>query len=408
MSELHFEPTRTAGLEALSAFLPHAGADYAKLRNYDLPEQSHPHVSCLSPYVRHRMVTEEEVLRSVLGRHSLRAAEKFVQEVYWRTYWKGWLQMRPGVWSGYRAALSRCRDRLATEAGLRQAWEDACLGRTGLAPFDAWAQELSQTGYLHNHARMWFASIWVFTLRLPWELGADFFMRHLLDGDPASNTLSWRWVAGLQTKGKTYLARPSNIAKYTRGRFADMGDLARDAIALAGPAHPSRSALPTSDDWVPAPGTGVLLTEDDMSPGWLLEGGDTAVGAAALHGTKARSPLAVSERVLNFTEAALKDALSRNASRLGPAGPVTTDPQIIVAWARAQNLSRVLTSFSPVGPAAQQIRALRPLLEEAGIDLVTRIRPFDAEAWPHATHGFFRFKEHIPRLVGQLRGLRAA
>ncbi len=68
------------------------------------------------------------------------------------------------------------------------------------------------TGYLHNHARMWFASIWIFTLRLPWELGADFFLRHLLDGDPASNTLSWRWVGGMQTMGKTYLARADNIA----------------------------------------------------------------------------------------------------------------------------------------------------------------------------------------------------
>jgi deoxyribodipyrimidine photo-lyase len=65
-------------------------------------------------------------------------------------------------------------------------------------------QELVETGYLHNHARMWFASIWIFTLRLPWELGADFFLRHLLDGDAASNTLSWRWVAGLHTKGKHY------------------------------------------------------------------------------------------------------------------------------------------------------------------------------------------------------------
>ena len=62
---------------------------------------------------------------------------------------------------------------------------------------------------------MWFASIWIFTLNLPWQLGADFFMQHLLDGDPASNTLSWRWVAGIQTKGKNYLARKSNIEKYS-------------------------------------------------------------------------------------------------------------------------------------------------------------------------------------------------
>ncbi len=85
---------------------------------------------------------------------------------------------------------------------MRARWEQATTGRTGLACFDAWARELLDVGYLHNPARMWFASLWIFTLELPWALGADFFLRHLLDGDPASNTLSWRWVGGLQTPGK--------------------------------------------------------------------------------------------------------------------------------------------------------------------------------------------------------------
>ena len=78
---------------------------------------------------------------------------------------------------------------------------------------------------------MWFASIWIFTLRLPWALGADFFLRHLIDADAASNTLSWRWGAGLQTVGKTYLARTENIARYTNGRFAPRG-LAHDGTQL--------------------------------------------------------------------------------------------------------------------------------------------------------------------------------
>ena len=208
-----FDPTRTAALERLSAFVPLAGRAYAAQRNYDRP--GHDDVSRLSPYIRHRILTEEEVLRAVLGRHSLSAAEKFVQEVFWRTYWKGWLEQRPTVWSDYRRGLNGARNRIATEGGLRADWEAACRGDTGISAFDHWAKELADTGYLHNHARMWFASIWVFTLNLPWELGADFFMRHLLDADAASNTLSWRWVAGLQTVGKNYVARASNISKYT-------------------------------------------------------------------------------------------------------------------------------------------------------------------------------------------------
>ena len=68
---------------------------------------------------------------------------------------------------------------------------------------------------------MWFASIWIHTLELQWELGADFFLKHLLDGDPASNTLSWRWVAGIHTKGKNYIARKSNIEKYSNIKMLD-------------------------------------------------------------------------------------------------------------------------------------------------------------------------------------------
>ena len=98
---------------------------------------------------------------------------------------------------------------------IKQLYEKAIEGRTELTFFNDWVDEIKKNGYLHNHVRMWFASIWIFTLNLPWQLGANFFMEHLLDGDPASNTLSWRWVAGIQTKGKNYLARKSNITKYS-------------------------------------------------------------------------------------------------------------------------------------------------------------------------------------------------
>ena len=92
---------------------------------------------------------------------------------------------------------------MAKQSGLRRAFEGAVTGSTGIDGFDDWARELTHTGWLHNHARMWFAFIWIFTLELPWALGADFFLRHLVDGDPASNTLSWRWVAGLYTRAKS-------------------------------------------------------------------------------------------------------------------------------------------------------------------------------------------------------------
>ncbi len=163
--------------------------------------------------------------------------------------------MRPGLWTGYREGLRRGLDRLATEGGLRAVWEDACAGRTGIAGFDDWARQLVATGWLHNHARMWFASIWIFTLRLPWELGADFFLRHLLDGDAASNTLSWRWVAGLHTPGKTYLATADNIARNTGGRFRPAG-LAAVATPVAGQANPAPGPCPVGDAFRPGARSG--------------------------------------------------------------------------------------------------------------------------------------------------------
>jgi hypothetical protein len=78
---------------------------------------------------------------------------------------------------------------------------------------------------------MWFASIWIFTLKLPWQLGAEFFMKYLFDGDPASNTLGWRWVAGIQTIGKHYLASSSNINKYTNNKYLTI-QLNNDADAI--------------------------------------------------------------------------------------------------------------------------------------------------------------------------------
>jgi deoxyribodipyrimidine photo-lyase len=410
-----FVPTRAAGLAALEAFLPRAGGAYQSKRNYDLP--GHPHVSRLSPHIRHRLVTEAEVLQAVTARFSPRTAEKFIQEVCWRTYWKGWLEMRPSVWASYRAGVAQARNRLATEGGLRKGWEQACTGATGLAPFDHWARELVQTGYLHNHARMWFASIWTFTLGLPWELGADFFLRHLLDGDPASNTLGWRWVAGLQTPGKVYVARSSNISKFTEGRFGGVHGLAADPAPVDGLPNPPRGAPPASDVPDPAARTGFVLTEDDLSPGWLFDLAPAPVTTAVLGGVAHRSPLAPAAHVCAFTRGAVADCLDRHSADLGEIGPVTglgpeeeMDAQVaaIVGWARAARLDQVVAAYPPVGPACDAFARLRGALEAEGVAVATPIRPYDRDAWPHATHGFFRFKETIPQLLDRIAERPAA
>jgi deoxyribodipyrimidine photo-lyase len=387
-------PTREEALRRLSAFVPKAGRDYAARRNLDLP--GHPHVSVLSPYIRHRLVTEEEVLRAILGRHAPAAAGKSVQEVLWRTYWKGWLELRPTIWTDYRRSLRAALDRVQAEGGLRRDWEAACKGETGIDAFDHWARELVETGYLHNHARMWFASIWIFTLRLPWELGADVFLRHLLDGDPASNTLSWRWVAGLQTPGKHYLARPDNIARFTEGRFQPTG-LARAADPLTGPPHPPPLAPPRGDTPDPSKRTGLILTEEDLAPGFLLDR-IRPQGTLVLLSPARRSPLAVAPRVISFTEEAARDAAARHGDRLGPVA-WAGDPEDAATW--AGGFDQIVTPFAPVGPAREALDALP-------FRVLRLLRPFDAMCWPHATAGFFRFRERIPGILGELRGIRSA
>ncbi len=395
-------PTRESGLRRLQAFVPRAGRDYARLRNFDRGPGRHSDVSTLSPWIRHRMVLEEEVVRAVLQRHSLSQAEKFIQEVCWRTYWKGWLELRPGVWDQYRAGVSQAAAALADDPRLRNRWESAANGRTGIECYDAWAQELIDTGYLHNHARMWFASIWTFTLGLPWELGADLFLRHLLDGDPASNTLSWRWVAGLQTRGKTYLARSANIARYTEDRFRPGNELAAQATPLQGPAPPAPVNPPLSGVPDPVLPTGLLITEEDLHPDYLLDGGLQFTDFAVLRTTAGRSPLPVSARVLDFVDGALEDARLRIGSQVGRSAnsvQVLGDAHDTLDWARSLDLKQVVTAYPPIGPAAEAVSQMQKLFSTHGIRLVRVLREWDKAAWPHATHGFFRFRKQIPRII---------
>ncbi len=400
-----WSPRREEALRRLDAFSPKAGRAYAKLRNYDLGPGKHDHVSTLSPWIRHRLILEEEVVEAVLARHSFTAAEKFIQEVFWRTYWKGWLEMRPSVWGAYRRALRARIDELDRSTEVRNLWEAATVGRTGIDCFDAWARELVETGYLHNHARMWFASIWIFTLELPWELGADFFLRHLLDGDPASNTLSWRWVAGLQTRGKTYLARPDNIAKYTEGRFDARKRLSTAARPLESAPPPKPIAPPRRSSWDPTLPSGLLLTEEDLHPEFLLADNPPFRGLAVLRTTERRSRLSVSPLVLDFVDGAIDDACTRLGDQVPVMAPSTTesDPvQTVVHWAREMGLSQIVTPYIPVGPTAESALVLRDKLAENGIVLIAALRSWDLLAWPHATRGFFQFRGKIPAILAQL------
>lgn len=398
-----FTPTRLAGLEALAAFVPLAGTDYARERNHDAGP-GRTNVSSLSPYIRHRLLTEREVVAAVLERHRLSSAEKFVQEVFWRTYWKGWLELNPEAWRRYRRDLSE--DWIADPHGDATGFRDAIAGRTGIDAMDAWSRELIETGYLHNHTRMWFASIWIFTLGLPWQLGADFFYRHLLDGDAASNTLSWRWVAGLQTTGKTYLATASNISRYTDGRFSPVG-LATSARALVEEALPPRGVVPPAEDAPSRARVGLLLHEEDLDAASLLadrpELAGRVVATAICTDPDERSPSGASVAVRAFTAGAVDDAAARTRDAAGLPARVLADalPSTVLQWAESERVEALVMPYAPVGPVQERATALRATLASEDLPLTTIRRRWDELAWPHASRGFFPFRERIHDLLRQ-------
>ncbi len=167
-------------------------------------------VSRLSPYIRHGVLTLREVLDHVRERFAHRNLYKFIQELAWRDYWRRiWDSIGEGIWQDREPSKTRVTysDKLPSD------W-----GRTGLACMDGFVEELEETGYLHNHARMWQAAYLVHWRKVAWQVGAHWFLEHLVDGDPASNNLSWQWVASTFS-GKPYFFNRENLERYTEGRY---------------------------------------------------------------------------------------------------------------------------------------------------------------------------------------------
>ncbi len=371
---IQFVLTRDAALRQLQAVTPRLGRVYASERNTDAGPNADATTTALSPYLRRRLLLEEEVVAAAMAAHGS-GAYKFVSEVFWRTYFKGFLETHPDIWDRYVSDLGAEQEKLAGSSGLRRVYHKAVDGETGIGCFDEWAQELAATGWLHNHTRMWFASIWIFTLRLPWTLGADFFLRHLVDGDPASNTLSWRWVAGLHTRGRVYAARAENIRRYTGGRHSPAG-LNENPEPLEEATVPATCKLLPAGT-VPDADVALLLHLDDLNPESLPLGSARVarVGGVVAHARGA------TEAVRRADVQAMADALERAQSHFGcPAADVEA------GW---DDGLPVVTAWAPVGPSASALPSGSILIR----------RPWDEMAWPRATRGFYNLKSAIPGIL---------
>ena len=366
---------------ALQRFLDKGAASYEACRNFDYGPANWNNVSQLSKFISHRVLFEYEVAQRALAQYSPDVVDKFIQEVFWRIYWKGWLEHRPAVWNDYVA--------FDHDTTPKRLFQQAVTGKTGIDCFDYWSAELQNTNYLHNHARMWFASIWIFTLGLPWQSGARFFMQHLFDGDAASNTLGWRWVAGIQTIGKHYVARASNIEQFTNGRFS--------------PHNLNETPVPAASSK-----TYDIMPIDDRAK-YQKKYNKLIVLENDLY-VKKKDEYEAYDTVFVLRP----NSIVRSADF---AGPVTDFKMGLISafcenHANAQDidaagLGAIAASqqgFDVVYPAVgDHLDFLFRLRDESGVALHLLKRPEDVFCWHYAKKGFFNFKKHIPEMMAFVR-----
>lgn len=397
-----FIPTREAGLKRLKEFAPLAGETYSNERNFDFSSTKKNSVSALSPWIKHRLITEEEVLIEILKYHSPHSAMKFIQEVFWRGYFKGWLEQHPTVWSHHNEKLIKEYTKLENNKFIKENYMSAINGETGIECFDFWCEQLKSTGYLHNHVRMWFASIWVFTLKLPMELGADFFMLHLIDADAASNTLSWRWVSGLHTKGKAYAARASNIEKFTNGQFNPSGQLVEDINPLTENIDHPQVTLPQLDKSIQKDAV-LLVTEEDCSPETSLETKDLEVEILPLYLEKKYPRWIEPNNSVRFFS---NTAVQNTCQRLGQQGVEKIDKtkwtDAILEASDRLGTKNIIIPKVPVGAVKSKLRKVKKNLAEHDIYIYEHYKNYDMYTWQHASKGFFKLKKQIPNILHQL------
>jgi len=402
--------TRQDALERWRSFLPGVPA-YANARNHVLVD--HQNVSRLSASLRFRTLLEDEVIAETLSTHSFQSVEKWLQEACWRRYWKGWLEMRPQVWTQWRQRVNGLGEELPRDTLARAG--RVMAGESGVACMDVIARELIDTGYLHNHARMWWASFWIHVEKLPWELGADFFFRYLLDADPASNTLSWRWVAGLQTPGKPYLVRLSNLEKYAPGYLRGNGagsDRIADGAVTASIAEEyidiEKRPLPPYPTSIEASTgrRGLWLHPDDLVPeiGPLADLAPAGI-FACISDQVYNKTYHLSQQRIDSLYVVLQNGLARAeahyacpATLLGSSNPV----EGLGSWAKENRLTEVVAFAPMVGPTGDLLPQLQANLEARGVRLTLIRRPTDETAFSFATAGFFPFWQKMSRHLNPL------
>ena len=372
---MQFVTSRLEALDKLNKFLENDITNYNSKRNFDFGVTNRRNVSCLSPYICHRLITEYETAKLVLKKYPFQKVDKFIQEIFWRVYWKGWLELRPKVWTDFIEDLKSIQD--------DENYLKAVNGETEIECFNDWVKELKKFNYLHNHTRMLFASIWIFTLKLPWQKGAEFFMKHLYDGDAASNTLSWRWVAGIQTKGKNYLAKSWNISKFTNNKYKDI-KLNENALPLIDKREYKLNSLNLNYENIS--NENLLVFENELN----LENQKLKTYEniyLVLLSNEVRQ-LKLEPKVLNYKSEISNDQKKRfNQIQL-----INED--------KLHTILEKTKSFDVIHPSiGENYSYLNNMKKKYDLKLNFIIREEDKFSWQFSNKGYFNFKNNIPKIL---------
>ena len=376
-----FEASRAKAIDKLNIFIENNLSEYSKLRNFDFGPDNRSNISCLSPYITHGIVNELEVIDKSLKKFSFSKNEKFIQEVLWRVYWKGWLELRPNVWSDYLVELNNLRNKFKSN----QNYLNAIEGKTNIECFNQWVKELKENNYLHNHTRMWFASIWIFTLELPWQLGAEFFMQHLYDGDAASNTLGWRWVAGVQTQGKHYLASEWNIKKFTNNRFQNIQLNENASSIFNDKTYPINKKKFLNSQILEDK---ILLIFENNMTFEFSDFKEHKFKKILLVLNDTNRAIKLSEKVLKFKANLLKDQKTRLIEK---------------------SINCETININDLKNITEKVYALYPTVSE-NLNFIQNnqlqnikflYRKLDQFSWQYCNKGFFNFKNYIPKIIAK-------
>ena len=377
---MNFETSRTFAEKKLDSFIDNNLNEYSKLRNFDFGPNKRSNISCISPYVTHGVINEIEIIKKSLKKYSFVKNEKFIQEVLWRVYWKGWLELRPDVWTDFKYSLKK----LKKEYENNNKYIEAINAKTNIDVFNSWVNELKNFNYLHNHTRMWFASIWIFSLKLPWQLGAEFFLQHLYDGDAASNTLGWRWVAGVQTKGKHYIATEWNIKKFTNNRFNNI-----KLNENAPPVNEDKFYKIISKNFnnlLPTDDRALIVFDNNLSfetSDFVNQKFDKIL---LVSNDNKNRQIILSEKLIEFKNALIKDQKKRLNER-------SINCEIISIEDLLKIKDKIYALYPEVGENLDYLNLNK--LENISF----LYRKIDQYSWKFCNKGFFNFKNYIPKII---------